>query len=343
MSSSSALETLLGGVTTKIRFRGEKIGATSRINKTMLHFLKGWFYYFFAIFVIKLTPKLPRKTALTIGAMLANLIFELSTNDKRRTYNNLRSCLGIKDEREIADIATKCFQHWGKSLIEVMQFPELTREKVNQLVVFEGRENLDLALQAGRGVVLLTAHFGNWELLGASLTLNGYPLNVIAREVRSEKLQRLLAEYREAVGMKVIYRGASVKNGLRCLKRNEILGILPDVDTKTDGVFVDFFGRLAYTPFGPVAIALKTQSLIVPAFIIRQPDDSHRVVIEKPLKLKLTGQKDTDIQVNTQLFTKVIESYARRYPTQWIWMHPRFKTRPSGTTDLIDGRGQFIV
>ena len=298
----------------------------------MLHFLKEWFYYFFAMFVLKLVLKLPRKPALTIGAMLANLIFHLSTSDKRRTYDNLRSCLGIKAQQEIVDIAKECYQHWGKSVIEVMQFPKLTREKVNQLVVFEGRENLDSALKAGRGVVLLTAHFGNWELLGASLTLNGYPLNVIAREVRSEKLQKLVKSHREAVGMKVIYRGASVKNGLRCLKRNEILGILADVDTKTDGVFVDFFGRLTYTPFGPVAIALKTQALIVPAFIIRQPDDSHRVVIEKPLKLQLTGQKDIDIQVNTQLFTKAIEYYVRRYPTQWIWMHPRFKTRPSDTT-----------
>jgi KDO2-lipid IV(A) lauroyltransferase len=294
----------------------------------MLRFLKEWFYYFFAMFVIKLTLKLPRKTALTIGAMLANLIFRLSTSDKRRTYDNLRSCLGIKERREIVDIAKKCFQHWGKSVIEVIQFPKLTREKVNQFVVFEGRENLDLALRAGRGVVLLTAHFGNWELLGASLTLNGYPLNVVAREVRSEKLQELVKVHREAVGMKVIYRGASLKSGLRCLKRNEILAILADVDTKSDGVFVDFFGRLAYTPIGPVAIALKTQALIVPAFIIRQPDDSHRVVIEKPLKLQITGQKDVDIQVNTQLFTKVIESYVRRYPTQWIWMHSRFKTCP---------------
>jgi len=309
----------------------------------MLHFLKEWFYYFFALFVIKLTLKLPRKTALAVGAMLANLIFNLSTNDKRRTYENLRSCLGIKKQREVVDIAKKCFQNWGKSVIEVMQFSKLTREEVNRLVVFEGRENLDLALKAGRGVVLLTAHFGNWELLGASLTLNGYPLNVIAREVRSEKLQKFIESHREAVGMKAIYRGASVKNGLRCLKRNEILGILSDVDTKTDGGFVDFFGQLAYTPIGPAAIALKTQSLVVPAFIIRQPDDTHRAIIEKPLKLQITGQKDVDIRVNTQLFTKLIEYYIRKYPAQWIWMHPRFKTRPSDTTDLIDGHGQLIL
>jgi KDO2-lipid IV(A) lauroyltransferase len=294
----------------------------------MLRFLKEWLYYFLALSLIKLTARIPRKIALTVGAMLANLIFGLAKSDKRRTYDNLRLCLGIKNKQYIADIAEGCFRHWGKSVIEVMQFPKLTRKEVNQLVVFEGRENLDSALKAGRGVVLLTAHFGNWELLGASLTLNGYPLNVIAREVRSEKLQKLMEAHRGAAGMKVIYRGASVKNGLRCLKRNEILGILPDVDTQTDGVFVDFLGRLAYTPIGPVAIALKTQALIVPAFIIRQPDDSHRIVIEKPLKLQITGQKDVDIQVNTQLITKVIEHYVRKYPTQWVWMHQRFKTQP---------------
>jgi len=307
----------------------------------MLRFLKEWLYYLFAMSVIQLTSRLPRRTALTIGAILANLIFRLFKNDRRRTYENLRSCLGIKEE-QVAEIARECFQHWGKSVIEVMRFPQLTCPKVNQLVVFEGKENLDLALQAGRGVILITAHLGNWELLGASLALNGYPVSVIAREVRSEKLQKLMEAHRQTVGMKVIYRGAAVKNGLRCLKRNEILGILSDVDTKADGVFVDFLGKLAYTPLGPVAIALKTQSLIVPAFIIRQPDDSHRVVIEKPLKLQITGQKDVDIQINIQSMTKIIEYYVRKYPAQWIWMHQRFKTCPSDTTDLIDGSGQFI-
>jgi len=249
--------------------------------------------------------------------------------ERRRVYDNLCSRLDVNEPKQIKKIANGCFQHFGKSLVEVMQFPKLTLQKINQFVTFSGREHLDAALAKGKGVIILTAHFGNWELLGASLTLNGYPLNVIARPVRKERLEEILRAYREAVGMRVIYnRGTSVKQTLRCLKNNEMLGILPDVDTKVGGVFVDFFGRLAYTPYGPVALALKTQASLLPTLIVRQPDDTHRVVIEKPLELQLTGRKDVDVTVNTQLFTKVIESYIRKYPTQWIWMHARWKTRP---------------
>lgn len=295
----------------------------------MLHYIKEFLYYSFALFIRILARYLPHKAMLVVGTVLANLVFEFSANEKRKVYEQLRSRLGLTNPRAIAEIARKCFQHWGKSVIEVMRFPTLTREKVNRLVTVEGRRHLDEALTAGQGVVLLTAHFGNWELMGATLTLNGYPLNVIAREVRSKHLEQLVKAHRDVVGMRVIYRGASVKQGMRCLQRNEILAILADLDTQTDGVFVDFLGSLAYTPYGPVAIAMKTHALVVPAFIIRQPDDSHRIVIEQPLQLQLTGQKERDIQINTQLFTKVIESYVRRYPEQWIWMHQRWKTRPS--------------
>ncbi len=303
-----------------------------------MRYIKEFLYYSFALFVRILARYLPHRAMLAVGAALANLVFEFSAKEKHEVYEQLRSRLGLTNPRAIAEIARKCFQHWGKSVIEVMWFPTLTREKVNRLVTFEGRGHLDAALTAGRGVVLLTAHFGNWELMGATLTLNGYPLNVIAREVRSKHLEQLVKAHRDAVGMRVIYRGASVKQGMRCLRHNEILGILADLDTQTDGVFVDFLGSLAYTPYGPVAIAMKTRALIVPAFIIRQPDDSHRIVIERPLQLQLTGQKEHDIQVNTQLFTKVIESYVRRYPEQWIWMHQRWKTRPS----MDKARGQGV-
>jgi KDO2-lipid IV(A) lauroyltransferase len=115
------------------------------------------------------------------------------------------------------------------------------------------------------------------------------------------------------------------------LKRNELLGILADVDTDVDSIFVDFFGRPAYTPYGPVAISLKTGAALIPAFIVHQDDDSHCVVIEPPLKLYRSGDWETDIRANTSRFTKIIEDYIRRYPDQWIWMHRRWKTQHKRT------------
>ncbi len=225
-------------------------------------------------------------------------------------------------------LARRCFHNMGKNLMEFMQLPGTSPEQIHRLVTFEGREHIDRALAQGEGAIILTAHFGNWELLGASILANGYTIRGITRQLRSKRLDAIVSTYREKVGWQGIDRDRSVREALRCLRRNELIAILADVDTRTQGIFVDFFGRPAYTPYGPVALALKTGAAILPTFIIRQPDDSHRAVVEAPLSLQQSGDKEQDLLVNTQRFTKVIESYIRRYPEQWIWMHERWKTKP---------------
>jgi KDO2-lipid IV(A) lauroyltransferase len=211
--------------------------------------------------------------------------------------------------------------------METLQIPRLTSENIGRLVTFSGRQNIDNALKRGKGVIILTAHFGNWEFLAAALILSGYDLSYITRPIRSRQLDVLLNQIRESVGGKPIPREA-LKGTLKCLRRNGLLGILSDIDTKVEGVFVDFFGRLAFTPRGPVSLALRTGAALVPTFIIRQKDDRHRVVAEEMLGLEITGDQEEDIRINTARFTKVIESYIRRYPEQWIWFHQRWKTQP---------------
>ena len=277
---------------------------------------------------------LPRQTALNLGILLADLLFLFSRREKARALENLSTAFGEeKGPSDVLRICRYCFQNLGKGLMEVLQFPRLTSENLDRLVAFEGKQNIDDALKMGRGVIILTAHFGNWELLGASLALAGYRTNFIVRPVRSPRLDMLVNGSRESMGVGCISRGASIKRALKCLKRNELLGILADIDTRVDGVFVDFFGRPTFTPRGPVSIALRTKAALVPAFIVRQKDDTHRVVVEKALELKTTGTPEEDIRVNTARSTKIIESYIRKYPEQWIWVHQRWKTRPSAVHD----------
>jgi KDO2-lipid IV(A) lauroyltransferase len=272
---------------------------------------------------------LPRKTALSLGVLLADLLFVLSRREKAKALENLLIAFGSeKSWDDILRICHYCFENLGKGLMEVLQFPRLTSRNLDRLVAFEGRQNIDDALEAGKGVIILTAHFGNWELLGASLALSGYRVSFIVRPVRSSRLDVLVNRNRESMGIGCVPRGTSIKDALRCLKRNELLGILADIDTRVDGVFVDFFGRPAFTPRGPVSIALRTGAALVPAFIIRQRDDTHKVVIEEALELENTGALEEDIRINTARFTKIIESYIRRYPEQWIWIHQRWKTQP---------------
>ncbi len=279
---------------------------------------------------------LPRKTALNLGVLLAGLLFLLSRREKARAFSNLSMAFGTeKSPRGILRICRLCFENLGKGLMEVLQFPRLNSENLGRLVSFEGKQNIDEALNKGKGVIVLTAHFGNWELLGASLALLGYDVAFIVRPVRSPRLEALVNENRESMGIECIYRGTSIKKALWCLRRNGVLGILSDIDTRVDGVFVDFFGRPAFTPRGPVSIALRTGSTLVPMFIIRQEDDTHRIVAERHLELKLTGDQEKDIKLNTARFTKIIESYIRKYPEQWIWVHQRWKTRPGALRDSL--------
>lgn len=283
-------------------------------------------YEFTAKLVGFCVSRLPRRITLVIGRWLGTLAFWLAPQQRELACEHLRRSLTLSDEHWVRTIAKQCFQHLGKTVVEFMQFPRLDSEQIQRYVTFEGVEHVEQALAQGKGAIILTGHFGNWELLAASISATIAPLTPIVRELRSPRLNALVSRYREKAGYTTIDRDTGIRHALRCLKRNELLGIVADVDTTVSGVFVDFFGRRAYTPYSPVAIALKTGATILPTFIVRQPDGSHRAIIESPLALKRTDTKEKDLVINTQKFTKIIESYIRQYPAQWIWMHRRWKT-----------------
>ena len=290
--------------------------------------MKDWCYEFTAKLIGFFVSRLPRPLTLTIGGRLGALIFWLAPQQRELACRQLRCSLDLPDERQIRAIARQCFENLGKTVLEFMQFPRMNSKRIQQSVSFEGVQHVEQALAQGKGAIILTGHFGNWELLAASISATIAPLTPIVRKLRSPRLNALVSSYREQAGYATIDRDTGIRYALRCLKRNELLGIVADVDTSVSGVFVDFFGRPAYTPYSPVAIARKTGAAILPTFIVRQPDGSHRAIIEPPLVLQRTDVKEKDLVTNTQKFTKIIESYIRRYPTQWIWMHRRWKTQP---------------
>ena len=290
--------------------------------------MKDWCYGFTAKLIGFFISRLPRSMTLALGGRLGALIFWLAPQQRELACQQLRCSLDLPDERRIRGIAKQCFENLGKTVLEFMQFPRMDSKKIQQYVSFEGIQHAEQALARGKGAIILTGHFGNWELLAASISATIAPLTPIVRELRSPRLNALVSNYRERAGYATIDRDTGIRHALRCLKRNELLGIVADVDTSVSGVFVDFFGRPAYTPYSPVAIALKTGAAILPTFIVRQSDGSHRAIIEPPLMLQRTDVKEKDLVTNTQKFTKIIESYIRRYPTQWIWMHRRWKTQP---------------
>lgn len=290
--------------------------------------MKDWCYLFTAKLIGYCVSLLPQKISLKIGGLLGSIVFRFSSQQRRIAFENIRLSLNLTDENLVKLYIKRCYQNLGKTAVEFMRFPKSNQKLIQEYVEFEGIHHIQNALSLGNGAIILTGHFGNWELLAASISTNIAPLTPIVRELRSPRINELVKKYRRKAGYSTIDRNTGVRDALRCLRSNNLLGIVADVDTTVNGVFVDFFGRPAYTPYSPIAFALKTGAVILPSFIIRQQDGSHHAIIEPPMVLKQTDEKEQDIIENTQKFTKIIETYIRKYPEQWIWMHERWKTQP---------------
>jgi KDO2-lipid IV(A) lauroyltransferase len=293
--------------------------------------LRRYYLYYLArsfAFIISVLP-------LTVGRGLASLAgrlaFWLLPAYRRLTIKNLKSAFeGSKSDREINRIGIKVFENLGKNAAELIMTPQLARLGIDRFVKVRNSEIIDKALKQGKGAIVLATHLGNWDLLALTLTLKGYSGAVLGRRVYFKKYDNYLLRLRSISGLETIYRDESPKKFLKLLRENRILGMLADQDVDSvGGVFVDFFGKPAYTPIGPVALAKASGAALIPTFIIRGDDDKHTIMIEPPVELVDTGNKEADLVENTRRWSAIVESYIRRYPEQWVWMHRRWKTRKS--------------
>jgi KDO2-lipid IV(A) lauroyltransferase len=236
-----------------------------------------------------------------------------------------------KSAQEIKEIAKDCFIFLAKAGVELMYLmdrPSLLKKQV-ELV---GKDYLDKALSRGKGIILVSAHFGNFPLMLAKLSLEGYKTAGIMRYMRDVRAEKIFLAKRTKLGIKTIYsqpRKVCVEDSIRALRNNEVLFIPIDQNFGTGGVFVDFFGRKAATATGPVVLAQRTKAAILVCFIVRQPDDTHKIIIEPPLELEEGRDQKDSVIINIQRLTNIIEAYIRRYPAEWGWIHRRWKSRPN--------------
>lgn len=272
---------------------------------------------------------LSERTGRRVGAFLGTLLRRLSPRHYRIVMANLRLAFGNeREEAELQRIAKACYRHLGKCLMEFIRLPAIPPADLRRIASIQGREHIDAALARGKGAILLTAHIGNWELIGARLALEGYPMNVIARAQRDTTLTEYILRTREAVGLRVYHRESAVKACLLALKRNELVAMLLDQNAGDDGVFVNFFGHLASSAPGAAVFALRTETVVLPAFSCRNPDDTHTLVVDPPVPLVRTSDYKQDIVTNTARYQKIIEEKVRAHPEQWFWLHKRWKSRP---------------
>ena len=292
--------------------------------------------YALAWCVVKSIGALPRPLARAIGISLAQLIYLLHGKLRRVGMRNLQLAFPDMSGRERRKIVRKVFTSLGRQFAEVCLFPRYTARNVSDAVIYDGFENFDRASERGKGVLFLTGHLGGWELSAFSHSLYGHPLYFVMRPLDNPHLDALVRRYRTLHGNKPILKDDPARDLLRAMKQGSTVGILMDTNmTPPEGIFVNFFGIPACTASGLARIALRTEAAVVPGFTLWDPVlRKYRLRFDPAVQLIRTGNNEQDIQANTQLFTKVIEDFVRRYPDQWLWVHRRWKTRPPGQPPL---------
>ncbi len=264
--------------------------------------------------------------------------YVFTRGQRRIAHESLMIAFGQeKEEAERKQIIRQCFENLGKGMIELIYYmahPTLIKEQVS----FSGKEHLDEALKKGKGVIAVSAHFGNFPLMLLALVQEGYKTNAIIRPTRDTEVEKYFFEQRTKAGLNTVYsvpRKTCVDTSLRVLRNNELLFIPLDQNFGSGkGVFVDFFGQKAATATGPVVFALRTGAPILPMFIVRQNDDSHKIIVEPAFELEQSADDEETILVNTTKITQVIERYVRRYPQEWGWMHRRWKSQPRSEKEV---------
>lgn len=245
---------------------------------------------------------------------------------------NLELAFPDKNRKDKLRILRKLFQGMGRQLAEFALFPRYTKENVSKVAIYDGFQNFAEARARGKGVLFLTAHFGGWEIGSFAHSLNGNPMNIVMRPLDNPYVDALVDRYRTLHGNRTFGKQDFARGLLTAMKRNETVGILMDTNmTPPQGAFVDFFGVPACTATGVARVALHTGAAVLPAFTIWDKELSkYKIRFDPALPLVSTGDDEADALANTALFTKVIESYAAKYPEQWLWVHRRWKTRPPG-------------
>jgi KDO2-lipid IV(A) lauroyltransferase len=292
--------------------------------------IKNWFLFRLIITIVALLNFLPRNSAIALGGFLGKLAYIIIGQARRKTQRNLKLAFGREwDENKLKKAAGQVFVNVGKNVADAIRLKNMKREEIDKITQIEGLEYFDQAYRWGKGVIALTGHIGNFELLAAWFSLEGYSVSVIGRELYDPRLDTMLVDSRKNVGVENIPSSASVKHVIKALRSGRALGVLADQDSsRVRGVFVNFFGIPARTPVGPVLLAYKTGSPIVPMAIVRKDKNKYKIIVKPSVELIFSEDREKDIIEVTQKCTQVLESIIREYPDQWLWMHDRWKSKP---------------
>jgi len=277
-----------------------------------------------------LNGAIPLSWNYALGNLLGSIAYLAVRHHRKIALSGLEIAFPQKTVRERKKIARKSFIFMTQGSFELLHYLKNLHQLQNIRIV--GKDYLEKALAKRKGVIIVTAHLGNFPLMSLKLAKEGYSVNFVTRPMRDTKTSDYVHSLRSAAGVKTIFsypRRECVNGIIRALADNEIVIMQMDQNFGTGGVWVKFFGKLAATPVGPIVLALRSQSAIVPACIYRETDGKHCIRICPEQVLTVTEDKDETVLINAVKLTRIIEQWIRKEAFQWGWIHRRWKSRPS--------------
>jgi KDO2-lipid IV(A) lauroyltransferase len=273
---------------------------------------------------LSLAARVPLEAGRRVGAAFGWLAFDLARLRRGTSVSNISASLGVSP-RQATPIARASYQNLGRSLLEYAAFARLTRAEVVDLTAIEGVEHLEAAVAGGKGAILVAAHMGNWELLGAGIAARGFPIHFLVGEQTNTRVDDVMNHLRRRQGIGIISRSIALRKVMQALADNQFVAILTDQDARKGGVVVDFLGRPAATVRGPAVFVIRRGSPILPCFVWRE-GARHRAVVEPPMYPLPLDDEDEAVRELTQRYTDRITARVREHPDEYFWPHRRWKT-----------------
>jgi KDO2-lipid IV(A) lauroyltransferase len=279
---------------------------------------------------------MPRGLARRLGAGVGALAYRILPRLRGVGQRNLKLALPELGAAERERILRGVFRSLGWQLAEFCRMDRYTTANTKDWICYEGLENYRQAQAEGKGVLIVTGHLGAWELSSYYHSLMGNPMGMVIRRLDNRRLDAFVNGIRCRHGNKVLHKDDFARGLVTAMRRGETVGILMDTNmTPPQGVFVEYFGQQACTAQGLARVALKTGAAVLPGFVVWEAAEGRYVLhFGERIRVEKSGDAETDAVALTQAFTRVIESWVRRYPEQWLWIHRRWKTRPVGEAPI---------
>jgi KDO2-lipid IV(A) lauroyltransferase len=284
------------------------------------------FEYALFLLIRTVVCALPFSVAGRVGAFLGTAAYRVTGFRKNLTLENLRHAFPDMTEKERQRIAAAAYRNYGISVIEMIWAAHQPASELVGLVRLPDRTAFERGLAAGKGLIVVSAHFGNWELLVHSVRLRiGIPLHIIVQRQSNAYIDHAIDKGRRRHGNTTIPMGPSAREALSALRNGAVLGVLADQSGPKESEFVTFFGRPAATHRGVAAFSLKTGAPLVLGLPIRQPDGTYEVIFEEIDRGGLDRYSEENIRELTARHVAALERFIRKYPDHWLWMHKRWK------------------